>query len=111
MMIAFFAVSCGPVFEGGGRNDGRGGGIWDIFRGSQSLEGTWYVNGDRNKRAEIISTGGGLEARNERGQTSRLEVNRDGTVRALDWEGGLRAEVRRDRIDWPNNVTWTRDTR
>ena len=106
MMIAFFAVSCGPIFEGGG-----GGGLWDLLQGSRSLEGTWYVNGDRSKRAEIVSTGDGLQARNERGQTSRLEVNRDGTVRALDWEGGLRAEVRRDRIEWPNNVTWTRDAR
>jgi hypothetical protein len=67
------------------------------------------VNGDPNQRAEIVSTRGGLEARNEKGDSSRLTVERDGDIRALDWEGGLRGDVSRDRIEWSNRSTWTRE--
>ena len=74
----------------------------------RDLEGRWYLNGDRNKPAEITSSRRGVEARNERGQTSRLEIRRNGMVRALDWERGLRGEIRRGRIDWENGTTWTR---
>ena len=70
-----------------------------------------YVNGDRNLRAEILSTPSGLEARNERGQGSRLDITGGGSVRALDWEGGLRGTVRRDQIEWQNGTTWTRQAR
>ena len=48
-----------------------------------------------------------LQARNANGDTPRLEVGRDGDVRALDWRG-LHGDVRRDRIDWANGTTWTR---
>jgi hypothetical protein len=87
------------------RND-RDGNWWEQLTGSRDrrdrdLEGTWYANGDRDKRAEIAPAGrDGYEARNERGQKSRLEITRNGDVRAVDWEGGLRGEVRRDRIEW-----------
>lgn len=77
---------------------------------ARDLEGTWYVGGDRDKRAEIVSSSGGLEARNERGQSSRLDV-RAGRVRALDWERGLEGTVRRDQIEWQNGTTWTREAR
>ena len=81
------------------------------FPGSaRSLEGTWYVGGDRDKRAQIVSASGGLEARNERGQTSRLDIS-GGRVRALDWERGLEGTVRRDQIEWENGTTWTREVR
>ena len=33
----------------------------EIFAG-ETLTGTWYVNGDKNKRAEIKSTSSGLQA-------------------------------------------------
>ena len=33
------------------------------------LEGTWYLNGERDKPCEIVSTRSGLEVRNERGAT------------------------------------------
>jgi hypothetical protein len=75
----------------------------------RNLAGTWYVNGDPNQRAEIVSTRGGLEARNEKGDTSRLTVERGGDIRALDWEGGLSGDVSRDRITWANRSTWTRE--
>ena len=71
------------------------------------LEGTWYSGGDRNKVARIVSTRGGLEARNEHGQTTRLEYDGRGRVRALDW-GGTTGEIRGDRIEWANNTYWTR---
>jgi hypothetical protein len=71
------------------------------------LEGTWYLNGERDKRCEIVSTRGGLEVRNERGDSSPLVYDR-GSIRARDWEGGLRGEVRGDRIEWANGTTWTR---
>jgi hypothetical protein len=77
----------------------------------QDLAGTWYLNGDRNKSARIISSRDGLQATNERGQTSRLQVARNGDVRALDWEGGLRGDVRRDTIEWQNGTSWTRSAR
>lgn len=99
------------------RRDDRRGNWWDgIINGTaisrddrRELEGTWYLNGDRDKRAQIISSRDGLEARNERGDSSRLEISRDGDVYASDWERGLRGNVRRDRIEWENGTTWTRE--
>jgi len=79
----------------------------EIFAG-ETLTGTWYVNGDQNKRAEIVSTSSGLQARNENGDSSRLTVESNGDVRALDWEGGLRGDVSRNRIDWANRSYWSR---
>lgn len=75
---------------------------------SRQLEGRWYVNGDRNRVAEIYSTRGGLEARNERGDTSPIEYDRRGEIRATNWENGLRGDVRRDSIQWANGTTWSR---
>jgi hypothetical protein len=72
------------------------------------LEGTWYLNGERDKPCKIVSTHDGLEARNERGKASLLVYDGYGSVRARDWEGGLRGQVRRDRIEWANGTTWTR---
>jgi hypothetical protein len=74
----------------------------------RQLEGTWYLNGERDKPCTIISTHNGLEARNERGEISRLVYDRHGSIRARDWEGGLRGEVRRYTIEWANGTTWTR---
>jgi hypothetical protein len=79
----------------------------EIFAG-ETLTGTWYVNGDQNKRAEIVSTSSGLQARNEKGDSSRLTVESNGSVRALDWEGGLQGSVSRNRIDWSNRSYWSR---
>jgi hypothetical protein len=74
----------------------------------RDLAGTWYLNGERDKRVEILSSRDGLQAKNERGQTTRLQTDHDGDVRALDWEGGLRGNVKRDKIEWQNGTTWTR---
>ena len=101
------------------RDDDRRDNWWDNLWGRgrsqvsdrRDLEGTWYFNGDSDKRAEIHASRDGLEARNEQGQTSRLEVGRNGDVRALDWERGMRGDVRRDRIEWENGTTWTREPR
>ena len=71
------------------------------------LEGTWYLNGERDQPCEIVSTRGRFEARNERGDSSPLTYDR-GSIRARDWEGGLRGEVRGERIEWANGTTWTR---
>ena len=51
----------------------------------------------------------GMEAKNERGDASRLTVERNGDVRVLDWEGGLRGDFSRSRIEWANRSTWTRE--
>jgi hypothetical protein len=72
------------------------------------LEGTWYLNGERDKPCAIFSSRDGLQARNERGETSRLVHGRYGSIRARDWEGGLRGDVRRQSIEWANGTTWTR---
>jgi hypothetical protein len=72
------------------------------------LEGKWYLNGERGKPCEIVSSGGRFEARNERGETSPLVYDRSGSIRARDWEDGLRGELRGDRIEWANGTTWTR---
>jgi hypothetical protein len=74
----------------------------------RGLEGTWYLNGERDKPCTIFSSRDGLQARNERGETSRLAPGRYGSIRARDWEGGLRGEVRRHTIEWANGTTWTR---
>ena len=72
------------------------------------LEGTWYLNGERDKPCTIFSSRDGLQARNERGETSRLVPGRYGSIRARDWEGGLRGEVRRQSNEWANGTIWTR---
>ena len=72
------------------------------------LEGTWYLNGERDKPCTIFSSRDGLHARNERGETSRLVYGRYGSIQARDWEGGLRGDVRRQSIEWANGTTWTR---
>jgi hypothetical protein len=72
------------------------------------LEGAWYLNGERDKPCMIVSTRDGFEARNERGEASRIVVDRYGFIRASDWEGGLRGEIRRQNIEWANGTTWTR---
>jgi len=104
IIALFLTASCDQIFD-------RDGGIFNWPGSARDLEGSWYVNGDRNLRAEILSTPSGLEARNERGQGSRLDITGGGSVRALDWEGGLRGTVRRDQIDWQNGTTWTREAR
>jgi hypothetical protein len=85
---------------------------WERWRNTRDdrgdLEGTWYLSGHRDMRAEIVLTRRGLEATNERGHTTRLQITRSGDVHALDWEGGLRGNVRRDRIEWENGTTWMR---
>jgi hypothetical protein len=75
-------------------------------RDARDLKGTWYMDGDRNKRAEINGDGRGLQARNEKGQTSRLEIDRRGNVHASDWN--VAGHVRGDRIEWDNGTTWKR---
>ncbi|HEX6438340.1 MAG TPA: hypothetical protein VF182_14480, partial [Candidatus Binatia bacterium] len=82
------------------RRDDRRGNWWDgIINGSaassrdtdrRDLEGTWYLNGDRDKRTQSTSSRDGLEAKNENGDSSRLEISRNGDVYARDWERGLR---------------------
>jgi hypothetical protein len=104
VVACLLTASCEPIFE-------RGRGISDWRGSARDLEGNWYVNGDRNRRAEIVSTPAGLEARNERGQTSRLDLTSGGNVRAAEWERGLRGNVRRDQIEWENGTTWTREAR
>ena len=74
----------------------------------RGLEGEWYSGGARDKATSIVSARDGWEARNEHGQTTRLVTDGRGFVRALDWEGGLRAEIRNDRINWANGTFWTR---
>jgi hypothetical protein len=85
---------------------------WERWRNTRDdrrdLEGTWYLGGHRDMRAEIALTRRGLVAINEHGHSTRLEITRSGNVHALDWEGGLRGNVRRHRIDWENGTTWTR---
>ena len=76
---------------------------------SSSLEGTWYVGGDRGQVARITNNRGRLEARNENGDTSRLEYNGRSRVRALDW-GGITGEIRGNRIDW-STIPTGRDRR
>ncbi len=79
---------------------------WGYRRDARGhLVGRWYIDG---QPCEIVTTRDGLEARNERGDTSRLVYERDGDVRALDWEGGLHGEVRGNRIVWANGTSWSR---
>ena len=71
------------------------------------LQGRWYMDGDPNKATEINSDRRGMEATNENGNKSRLDVDRNGNLRALDWQG-VRGRVRGNRIEWDNGTTWTR---
>ena len=102
-VACLLTASCEEIFD-------RDRGTFNWPGSARTLEGNWYVNGDRDKRAEIVSTSAGLEARNERGQTSRLDTS-GGRLRAVDWERGLQATVRRDQIEWENGTTWTREAR
>ncbi len=71
------------------------------------LEGRWYLNGDPGKPTEIHADRRGLEARNENGSTSRLEIDRNGSIRALDWNG-VRGRIKGNQIDWSNGSLWMR---
>jgi hypothetical protein len=62
------------------------------------------MNGDRDKRAEINGDGRNLQARNENGDTSRLQIDRNGNVHSSDWQG-LTGHVRGNRIEWDNGTT------
>ena len=77
-------------------------------RDTRHLMGRWYSNGERSKPAEIFTSRRGLQARNEAGRVTRLEVSRNGDVRAVDWENRLRGDVKRDKIEWENGSIWTR---
>jgi hypothetical protein len=79
---------------------------WD-HNDTRDLQGRWYMNGDPNQPTDIHRNGRTLEATNEKGQTSRLELDRRGDVYASDWHG-LRGDVRGNRIEWSNGTTWTR---
>src|SRR5690349_16827836 len=79
----------------------------DNYRDARPLQGRWYMNGDQNKPTEIKVDGRRLEATNENGQTSRLELDRAGRIRAYDWQG-IRGTVKGNRIEWDNGTTWTR---
>ena len=81
---------------------------WKYDGRDTHLMGRWYFNGERDKPAEIFTSRRGLQARNENGQVTRLELSRSGDVRAVDWENRLRGDVKRDRIEWENGTTWTR---
>jgi hypothetical protein len=70
------------------------------------INGVWYFDGLRDRVAHID----GLEATNENGSVSRLRWEGSNTVVALDW-GGLRGDVRNDRIQWANGNSWLRDAR
>src|SRR5262245_48853460 len=76
-------------------------------RDGHDLQGTWYMNGDRNKRAEINDNRGELQAKNENGEKSRLEVDRRGNVHAPDWNG-VTGRLRGNTIEWDNGTTWRR---
>lgn len=94
------------------RRDDTSDNRWDRWRNTRDdrrdLQGAWYLDGNRDMRAQIVSSRRGLEATNERGDTTRLEINRSGNIHALDWEGGLRGNVRPDKIEWENGTTWMR---
>ncbi|HEX7230328.1 MAG TPA: hypothetical protein VF452_08035 [Candidatus Binatia bacterium] len=99
-----------PGFTGGDNDHGRKAERSDRHdrndRDRRDLQGTWYMNGDRDKRAAIDGSGRDLQAKNEKGQTSRLEVDRRGNLHAMDWN--VTGHVRGDRIEWDNGTTWTR---
>jgi hypothetical protein len=110
MIVLMAAILVLPhiVFAQGEGRYGREDWRRDSREARQRLEGTWYLNGERDKPCMIVSTRDGFEARNERGEASRLVIDRYGSIRARDWEGGLRGEIRRQNIEWANGTTWTR---
>src|SRR5689334_18210957 len=69
----------------------------------RDLQGRWYMNGDINQPTDIHMNGRTLEATNEKGQTTRLELDRRGDVYAFGWQG-LRGDVRGNRIEWSNGT-------
>ncbi len=70
------------------------------------LVGRWYKD---NQPCEILSARDGFEARNERGDRSRglcmIEME---VFVLLTGEGGLRGEIRGNRIVWANAISWRR---
>ena len=105
-------VVSGQTYRQYDRRDDTNDNHWDQRRytrdDGRNLQGTWYLAGNRDMRAQIVASRRGLEATNERGDMTRLEINRTGSIHALDWEGGLRGNLRPDRIEWENGTTWMR---
>jgi len=104
LIIAFsLTSSCEPGYD---RDRDR----YDSREAERSLMGIWYVNGDPNKRAEIVLTAGGLEARNEKGDPAGWPSNGVGMSGLSMGEGCQETRDETDRIDWANGTTWTRES-
>jgi len=77
------------------------------------FSGRWYLNGDLNKRCEIIQSPSGRRAEfiNENGSSAWGTIRGD-RVWIPDWtdgvNDGLEGRVRGDRIIWPNGSYWSR---
>ncbi len=78
-----------------------------------NLNGTWFLNGDRNKPCEIVQYPPGRRAEftNENGTTAWGTIHSD-WVWIPDWSDGtsdgLVGRVRGDRIVWPTGTFWSR---
>ena len=107
VISGIFAIPGAALSRDETNHDGRN----DWYRWSENdarhLQGRWYLNGDPNKPTTITVNGRRLEATNENGNTSRLEMDRFGNIRASDWRG-IRGSVKGNRIQWDNGTTWTR---
>ena len=77
-----------------------------------NVNGNWYMGGPYNvgMPCQIIQQGSALTIINENGARSTGRVIDGVTVKATDWEGGLRGTISADgnRIDWANGTWWVR---
>ena len=69
------------------------------------LAGDWLSNG---RPTRIEQNGDELTLFNEHSMTSRGRCTGANQITALDWEGGLRASVTNDEIQWANGSRWVR---
>lgn len=76
------------------------------------LSGAWRMGGPYNvgKPCKIVQTKNSLVFFNENNLQSKGAFKNGSTVIALDWAGGLQAEITNEgnRINWKNNTWWVR---
>jgi hypothetical protein len=93
----------------GDRIEWPSGSFWS--RDVPDLSGTWFLNGDRDKRCRVVvdRTGNGALFINEKGSRARGEIQGD-RVFIPDWgdDGqGQEGRIRGDRIEWPSGSFWS----
>lgn len=101
----------GTLSSGGSRISWSNGTFWERCNSNHSplsLQGTWYMGGNRSKPCYIDQRGGSLSLRNESGQVASGSFTGTHTITTTWFGTTITGTISRDRISWSNGTYWTR---